>query len=361
MHKVLVVDDSAFMRKMVSDIVSDHPQFEVIGTARNGKEAIEKTKQLKPDILTMDIEMPEMNGLDALTIIMKEYPTPVVMLSSLTQEGAAATIRALELGAVDFIGKPSGSISLDIAKVKTLLHDKLLAAVKSNVRKHNSTGAGYQLTQPRAPIPLPATFKAAPPSSTGKADFTHLVAIGTSTGGPRALQHVLVPLPKKFPAPILIVQHMPPGFTASLAQRLNSLCEIGVKEAEHGDVLEAGMAYIAPGGSHMTMIREGGLYKVSLNKDEPRGGHRPSVDTMYDSLLSVTGLKLHLVIMTGMGSDGAKGMEALYKKGVQSTIAEAEQTCVVYGMPRSAVELKCVDFILPQNDIPAKLVELVSR
>ena len=167
-------------------------------------------------------------------------------------------------------------------------------------------------------------------------------------------------LPKDFPAPIVIVQHMPPGFTASLAGRLDMLCQIRVKEAQDRDMLSAGWAYIAPGGYHMTLSKEEGGLRIRLNQSEPRGGHRPSVDTLFESLLPLTEPKLHLVIMTGMGSDGAKGMAALYKRGVQSTIAESEQTCVVYGMPRSAVELQCVDYVLPQQDIPAKLMQLVT-
>ncbi len=361
MYKVLVVDDSAFMRKMVSDLVGEHPQFETIATARNGLEAIDKAKQLKPDLITMDIEMPELNGLDALKRIMAECPVPVIMLSSLTQEGAVATIRALELGAVDFVGKPSGSISLDIAKVKAILHDKLEAAVRSSIRKRAISPPASRKAEPQPPVPIVWPAQSLKTSTVKGAQFEHLVAIGTSTGGPRALQQVLTPLPKQFPAPILVVQHMPPGFTASLAQRLNMLCQIRVKEAEDGDLPLPGWAYIAPGGYHMTISREQSIYRLRLDKNEPRGGHRPSVDTLFDSLLPITEPKLHLVLMTGMGSDGAKGMAALYKRGVQSTIAESEESCVVYGMPRSAVELGCVDHILPQSSIPGKLVELVSR
>ncbi|MEW9697702.1 chemotaxis response regulator protein-glutamate methylesterase [Paenibacillus sp. SI8] len=361
-YNILVVDDSVFMRKIISDLISEHPQFAIVGTAKNGKEAIEQVKLLRPDAVTMDIEMPEMNGLDALQRIMAELPTPIIMLSSLTQEGASETIRALELGAVDFIRKPSGSISLDLYKVKQLLHEKLQMAVKTKLKSFQQAmptkviqptlaSNHAQMIKPPNSLPIPIG---------GGTSFDHIVAIGTSTGGPRALHQVVSQIPAGFPAPILIVQHMPPNFTKSLAQRLNDISQIQVVEAQDGDVLHAATAYVAPGGWHMTAYKDSfKTYKIRLTKEEPRSGHRPSVDVMFESLLSMNELKRHIVLMTGMGSDGAKGMLSLMNSGVTTTIAESEETCVVYGMPRAAVELKAAMHILPQQEIAAKLTQAV--
>ncbi|MCR8630793.1 protein-glutamate methylesterase/protein-glutamine glutaminase [Paenibacillus radicis (ex Xue et al. 2023)] len=361
-YGVLVVDDSVFMRKIITDLITEDPQFQVIATAKNGKEAVELVKKLKPNVVTMDIEMPEMNGLDALKAIMSEQPTPVVMLSSLTQDGARETITALERGAVDFIGKPSGSISLDLHKVKTALLEKLHIAVKTNVNK-------FQLN----PLVAKPSPRVAPVSETvvqsisekqqqlkPSSHVSHLVAIGTSTGGPRALHQVISQIPGHIPAPIVIVQHMPPNFTKSLAQRLDSVSELKVVEAENGMILQNGTAYVAPGSYHMTIARNGpGMYKIHLNQEEPRGGHRPSVDVLFESILPLKELKRHIVLMTGMGADGAKGMLALKQAGAVTTIAESEETCIVYGMPRAAVELNCVMHVLPQQEIARKISHAV--
>jgi two-component system chemotaxis response regulator CheB len=364
-YRILVVDDSVFMRKIISDLISEDPELEVIGTARNGKEAVEQVKLQRPHAVTMDVEMPEMNGLEALRHIMKEAPTPVIMLSSLTQEGAAETIHALELGAFDFICKPSGSISLDLYKVKQQLHEKLRAAVKANVRGA-PLPAAHAASPPGLKSPLAAAAgngefpkrRAVKPA--GATRFEHLVAIGTSTGGPRALHRVVSQLPAELPAPILIVQHMPPNFTKSLAQRLNDASQVNVIEAEDGQLLETGTAYVAPGGWHMAVQRDSaGGYSIRLTKDDPRSGHRPSVDVLFESLVPLKELKRHAVIMTGMGSDGAKGMLALRKSGAVTTIAEAEDTCVVYGMPRAAVELEAASDVVRQHDIARKLVQKV--
>ncbi|WP_207952734.1 protein-glutamate methylesterase/protein-glutamine glutaminase [Paenibacillus agricola] len=370
--KILVVDDSIFMRKMISDLVLGDAQFQVIATAKNGKEAIELTRSLKPDAITMDIEMPEMNGLDALKVIMEEMPTPVIMLSSLTQDGARETIVALERGAVDFVGKPSGSISLDLHRVKEILLEKLHIAVKTNVTKFrvNPILPSPQLKIKPSQINEALTPNKAEPASikpqAGKKDLPiqvqQIVAIGTSTGGPRALHQVISQIPAHFPAPVVVVQHMPPNFTKSLAQRLHSVSELNVTEAEDGMVLKNGHVYIAPGGFHMTVARNGpGLYKIHISKEEARGGHRPCVDTLFESLLPLKELKRHIVLMTGMGADGAKGMLALKNAGAITTIAEAEETCIVYGMPRAAVELKCVMHVLPQQEIALKLSQVVGR
>jgi two-component system chemotaxis response regulator CheB len=367
-YKILVVDDSIFMRKIITDLITENKQFQVIATAKNGKEAVELVKRLKPDAITMDIEMPEMNGLDALKLIMAEMPTPVIMLSSLTQDGARETIVALERGAVDFIGKPSGSISLDLHRVREALLEKLYIAVNTNVSKFLtnpplSTLIPMKKTTQKYEIVSKSSEKAASPLVSGQASpqVQQIVAIGTSTGGPRALHQVISQIPGHFPAPIVIVQHMPPNFTKSLAQRLHSVSELQVMEAEDGMVLHNGSVYVAPGGFHMTIARNGtGSYKIHISQEEPRGGHRPSVDILFESLLPMKELKRHIVLMTGMGADGAKGMLALKNAGAITTIAESEATCIVYGMPRAAVELNCVMHVLPQQEIALKLSQVVS-
>ncbi|QGQ96249.1 chemotaxis response regulator protein-glutamate methylesterase [Paenibacillus psychroresistens] len=343
-YQVLVVDDSIFMRKLISDLISENPLYTVIATAKNGRDAVEKTKLHKPDVVTMDVEMPEMDGLQALKIIMIESPTPVIMLSNLTKAGANETIQALEWGAVDFVKKPSGSISLDLHKVKQLLFEKLDIAVHSKVKNN---------------VIQPSILERKPTSVNRSIHkgFNQIVALGTSTGGPRALQQVISMIPEAFPAPIVIVQHMPPNFTKSLAQRLDAISNIRVVEAEDGMPLEASTAYIAPGGFHMTIYKDGlKNFCLRTSKEDPRSGHRPSVDMMFESLIPFTELKKYVVLMTGMGSDGAKGMLALKRAGAVSTIAESEETCIVYGMPRAAVELLCVDHILPQQKIAEQLI-----
>lgn len=347
-YKVLVVDDSAFMRKLISDIISDDPQFEVIATAINGQDAVEKAMSLNPDMITMDIEMPQMNGIEALKIIMRDQPTPIIMLSSI--DDVSTTMKALDIGAVDFIKKPSGSISLDLYKIKQVIIDKCLTAVQTN-------RASLQAQQPTPSVP---PTKRVEKAATQQGSFEHIVAIGTSTGGPKALQHVITQLPATFPAPVLVVQHMPPNFTKSLAERLDLISNIKVVEAEQDELVEAGTVYIAPGGWHMMLKKNRqAQYRIVLTKDEARNGHRPSVDTLFESLIPFTELIRHSIIMTGMGSDGAKGMKALKDAGAQSMIAEAMDSCVVYGMPRVAIEMDAVSDILSLEHIPAKIIDLV--
>ncbi|WDM24359.1 chemotaxis protein CheB [Paenibacillus polymyxa] len=510
-YRVLVVDDSAFMRKIITDLIVRDESFNIVGTAANGKEAVEKVKELQPDLVTMDVEMPEMNGLEALPLIMAAHPLPVIMLSGINEQGMKETIMALEAGAFDFIRKPSIAHAQDIEQVSKALLEQMhtaMQAVRSrlerkeaNERKaaleqakktpqekppgqvvtekragsqastnkppvvplapspavstqpkrdagksvpaakqetkrqqsgtsvtsgrieqpaaqpsksvqastvqkkedlskgmgrtpgklngsntaadkslHGKDKAGLVKPEPRKTVsssatPIPAaatppvtspTVPAAPKGFSLKkgvhtSSFRKLVAVGCSTGGPRALKTLLERIPGDFPAPIVIVQHMPPNFTRSLAQRLNTLSPLRVVEAEQGMTLETGTAYIAPGGYQLRIVPgAGGKYTVSLKMEEARNGHRPSVDTMFESLLSLTSLERHLVLLTGMGSDGAKMMKKLYDAGVQSTFAENEETCVVYGMPRSAVELKCVRHLLPMQEIAPKLLQVVK-
>ncbi|MFD0671718.1 chemotaxis response regulator protein-glutamate methylesterase [Cohnella sp. GCM10027633] len=481
-YNVLIVDDSPFMRKVFSDVIDADAAFNVLATAGNGKEAVELALKLKPDIITMDLEMPQMNGIEALQRIMSVRPTPVIMLSAVTDNGTRDTIKALQHGAFDFIRKPDGAVKLDIHQVGEQLIEKLhiavstvsmgsfrmmpaveektepipkaepLQQVSAIESRHeappaadlpppapkpdspakepprlyaeskrtiaeppktpstqvesrtpaSSPPAGQREAAPkpaaaeaRAAQPLPratepkpaakslvkkaaaaAAMPAPPPvtaeplspvpprpqpkSKSASSAFADVVAIGTSTGGPRALHEVLTGIPAGFPAPILIVQHMPPKFTHSLAQRLDSFCNIRVCEATDGELVESATAYIAPGGRHMSLIKDAlGGYRIRLSDDPPRSGHRPSVDYLFESLIDYPALKRHAVLMTGMGSDGAKGMKALQTGGAQTLIAESEETCVVYGMPRSAIELGAATQVLPLQAISSALAREV--
>ncbi|MBP2001099.1 two-component system chemotaxis response regulator CheB [Paenibacillus shirakamiensis] len=464
-YRIVVVDDSAFMRKIVSDLIEEDTDLKVEATAVHGKEAIELVKELQPDLVTMDIEMPIMNGLEALSAIMQDKPLPVIMLSGINEQGMRETIMALELGAFDFIRKPSAATtSQGIEQVGQALREQIMAAMQMKERReareaaeraaallpqrryshrrldpHPAANAPNRTHSPNeipaAPLelknpllmPLSRASDVSPSEAEGsynqtlvpenthrsqntkdkkeklaqskptaaseivelrsrnklahagtkevqtsrsiqparkqglRTEFNELVAIGCSTGGPKALKAVLEQIPSDFPAPIVIVQHMPPNFTHSLAQRLNSLSPLQVVEAEEGMVIEKGTAYIAPGGFHMIIHQvPAGECLIHLNKEELRNGHRPSVDVMFESLLPITSIKHHAVLMTGMGSDGAKAMKKLHDAGVTSTLAESEETCVVYGMPRSAVELDCVNEVVPLYEIASKLVKIVK-
>ncbi|UOR12710.1 protein-glutamate methylesterase/protein-glutamine glutaminase [Halobacillus amylolyticus] len=341
--KVLIVDDSAFMRKVLSDIVNKDYRMEVVGTARNGKDALRKVKDLSPDVITMDIEMPVMDGLMALRCLMQEDPKPIVMLSSLTGKGAESTLQAISLGAVDFVLKPSGAISLDINQVETEIIQKIITASKANVAK-------------KSPVKLMQRL----PLKGSRGNGRSVVAIGTSTGGPRALQEVLTAIPKGFPAPILVVQHMPKGFTKSLAKRIGQLASIHVKEAEHGEQLQSGVAYIAPGDLHMGVEATYEHLKISLSQGEPMNGHRPSVNYLYQSLAKVKQYKTVSVIMTGMGTDGMEGLIELKTQCPETyCIAESEETCVVYGMPKAVIKANLANEIAPLDDINHRIVQAI--
>ncbi|WP_453996913.1 protein-glutamate methylesterase/protein-glutamine glutaminase [Bacillus nitroreducens] len=333
---VLVVDDSAFMRKLITSFLQEDLRIEVVGTARNGNDALEKIEKLNPDVVTLDVEMPEMNGIEALRRIMSDFPRPVVMLSSTTKDGADNTLQAIQYGAVDFIQKPSGSISIDLHLIKNEIVTKVLQAGKVNVEL---------LKKPLSIQETPTTrmIDYSKIELVDRGSFKKIVCIGTSTGGPRALQEVLPKLPKNFTAPVVIVQHMPAGFTKSLADRLNSLCEITVKEAENGEFLKAGTAYIAPGGSHMKIKKIGTTLAVNIDKSEIRNGHRPSVDVLFESISEIDGIQKISVIMTGMGSDGSQGLIKLKNTGKVISIAESKETSIVFGMPKAAIETNLVD------------------
>ncbi len=374
--KALVVDDSAFMRKLISDFLSGHPEIEVIGTARNGKEAVEKVNSLKPDVVTMDIEMPIMNGLDALKEIMSNRPVPVVMLSSTTKIGAENTMLAMEYGAVDFIAKPGGAISLNLHEVREEILAKVIAASEVKMSTLTRKVTNRSLIKPAiSRVTDNVVGKAAdlPSILTNRNQIANLpknkfpkmgktfVIIGTSTGGPRALQAVLTGLPTSIGVPILIVQHMPPGFTKSLADRLDGLCAIHVKEAEDGELLENGTAYIAPGGHHLKVLKIGMTYRVRLDTIEPpRMGHRPSVDVLLESAAETDDLNYVTVIMTGMGYDGKNGMELLRKNGRTTTIVESAKTSVVYGMPKAIIEAGLADKVADLEDISESILENIK-
>ena len=343
--RVLVVDDSAFMRKVLTDIISADSKMELVGTAKNGKEAIEQIKQLKPDVVTMDIEMPVMDGLTALELAMKESPVPIVMLSSLTKEGAEATLKALELGAVDFISKPSSVFKVSTDDVKKELIEKINIASRLRIPTKKAIPITPIIRQPSRYI--------------GTNVLQKIIAIGTSTGGPKALQSIIPNLPKNLDAPVLVVQHMPPGFTKSLADRLNSMSELSVKEAENGDVLLPGWCYIAPGDRHLRVTKDGNQYKIVLGNDAPVTGHKPSCDAMYDSLAQLNINNVIAVIMTGMGSDGAKGLVSL-KQNRNIVIAQDEESCVVFGMPKSAIKLNAVDKVVPLDAISDEILKAME-
>lgn len=407
MIRILIADDSAFMRKVLTDLFKAQPDFEVVGTAINGRDAVEKVKKYHPDLLTLDVQMPVMDGLNALAVIMEIAPMPVVMLSSLTKEGTDETIRALSLGAVDFISKAGGSIS----RIDTIEEDilaKCRAAAKANVKRamkgaraaelaererrakekaepprmhhvelparHNPFGTkpATEEKKPRNPFghhenPLlqkrkPTLTPHAQPAPNVKASGAgsgKLVAIGTSTGGPQALQSVITRLPGELPCGVVVVQHMPPGFTKSLANRLDSLSKVSVKEAENGDIIEPGHVYIAPGNYHMRVASEGSKRKIVLSQDPPVGNHRPAVNVLYDSVAPV-GKNLVAVIMTGMGCDGTEGMKKIKAQGGYS-IAQDESTSVVYGMPKSVVDAGLADEVRPVTDIARAIVAAVEK
>lgn len=339
--RVLVVDDSAFMRKVLVEILRQTPQIQVVGTARDGVDALAQIEVLRPDVITLDVEMPRMDGLTALREIMSKFPTPVLMLSSLTQAGASTTLKCLELGAIDFVAKPSGAISLDIGTLAQEIVAKVLAVSKAKPGRSTSIA----VVAPRAP------------SANASRRKITTVFIGCSTGGPRALQAVIPALPRDLGVPIVIVQHMPPSFTAGLADRLDQMSHLSVREAKEGDLLHAGEALVAPGGRHMEFD---GMGRCMITDGPAVNSVKPSVDVTLASLLNTRGPRTLGILLTGMGSDGAASLRALRDAG-GTTFAEDASTCVVYGMPRAAVEMGAVDRIIPLHHIPAAIVEAVSQ
>ncbi|MGM0378532.1 MAG: protein-glutamate methylesterase/protein-glutamine glutaminase [Bacillota bacterium] len=345
MIKVLIVDDSAFMRKILSDILGKSDKITVIGKAKNGKSALKMAKKLNPDVITMDVEMPKMNGLKALEKIMDEIPTPVVMLSAVTKKGGDLTLEALELGAVDFITKPKSVFNVKGKKVKDSIIEKIIVASNINVK-----------TKRRKKIKHKKIKKTIKKQSN---TLNKIIALGTSTGGPRALQSVIPNIPADIKGAILIVQHMPPGFTKSLAERLDKISEIKVKEAINNEKIRPGHAYIAPGGQHLKLKVKGNSYYTLLDKEGLVSGHRPSFDAMLNSINKASLKNIIGVIMTGMGSDGAKGMLELNKNN-NYTIAQDEESCVVFGMPKSAIEIDAINEVVELDKISNSIVKAME-
>lgn len=357
--KVLVVDDSGFFRRRVSEILSADPNIQVVGTATNGREAIDQALALKPDVITMDYEMPMMDGITAVRNIMQRCPTPVLMFSSLTHEGARVTLDALDAGAVDFLPKNFEDISRNPEKVKQLLCEKVHSIARSNRR-----GIGTAPVAPAPGVSLPGKPAAtaslgrapAPPvahAAAPKRKAYKLVAIGTSTGGPVALQRVLTQLPGNFPTPIVLIQHMPAAFTKAFAERLDKLCRISVKEAEDGDLLRPGLALLAPGGKQM-MVDGRGAIRI-LPGDE-RLNYKPCVDITFGSAAKSYRDRVLAVVLTGMGADGREGARLL-KEGGSQVWAQDEASCVIYGMPMAVVKANLVDAVYGLDDIGRHLSE----
>jgi two-component system chemotaxis response regulator CheB len=345
--RVLIVDDSAVMRQLLSDILSRDPDLEVVGVASDPFIARDKIKALNPDVMTLDVEMPRMDGLSFLEKLMRAHPMPVLMVSSLTEHGAATTLRALELGAVDFVTKPK----LDVLTGTLDLGDEIIEKVKY--------AAGARVRSPRSGAEPPAAHAAAPVAPGALLKSTHkVIAVGASTGGTEALREFLVPLPPDTPG-IVIVQHMPANFTKSFAERLDSLCQVRVREAEDGDRILPGHVLIAPGNFHMKVQRSGAVYSVNVFQSEPVNRHRPSVDVLFDSCAASLGSNVVGVILTGMGADGARGLLAMRKAGAR-TFAQDEASCVVFGMPREAIALGGAEQTLPLGDIPGAVLKVLN-
>ena len=344
--RVLVVDDSAFMRKLITEIINDDPDLEVAGYARNGQDALEKLDRLDVDVVTLDVEMPVMDGLETLKRIMETKRLPVVMLSSRTRRGSDTTIQALALGAVDFISKPSGPNSHDLEAIATEIKQKVRLAATAKVQVSEPKKKPHTEKTPTLPVfERPAT---------GAAE--KLVIIGSSTGGPKALETVFASIPPNLPAGMVVVQHMPKDFTRSFAERLNSLFPFPVKEAENGDLVENGKLLIAPGDYHLTITND---RRIKLNQDERVMFLRPAIDVTMEKLPAVYGKKIVGVILTGMGRDGAKGMAEIKKAG-GLTIAQDKSTSTIYSMPRAVAEEGNADYILPLDQIGRVITELIT-
>ncbi|OQX17882.1 MAG: chemotaxis response regulator protein-glutamate methylesterase [Desulfobulbaceae bacterium A2] len=371
--RVLVVDDTIVYRKAISDALQTLPYIEVVGVAHNGVIAMSKVRSLKPDLLTLDIEMPEMNGIEVLQHLQQEAPeTGVIMVSTLTAEGGAMTIKALELGAFDYLLKPaSHNLQESTQYLKDMLTPMIqafaqgrgtLAAIRTTASSTGTTlhkaGLGAQFHQ-RSSTPAATSAAAATPSlRRGKSE---IIAIGISTGGPNALARMMPELPGDLGVPLVIVQHMPPVFTQSLANSLNAKCALTVKEAENGESLQANTAYIAPGGKQMKLVAsaDGRNRLIRITDDPPENSCRPSADYLFRSVADYYVGRTTAVIMTGMGSDGTKGLQTLKQKGAL-IIAQNQESCVVYGMPKAPVETGLADVVAPLDRIAAEIVKSVK-
>lgn len=382
MINVLVVDDSVFMRRAIMSILEKDPDIKVVGQARNGEEAVELCRTLDPDVMTLDVEMPRMSGLEVLKIVMAENPCPILMVSSLTMEGAETTLKALDLGALDFIPKTITAAPVDLARLETELIEKVKAvsrrkrfmrrprpsAIASEPRTTMSTYSPGSVSKFSTPVSLSSPSAPAATQTfagSGSAQGTialklgkpvrDLVAIGVSTGGPPAVQKVLSALPANFPVPILIAQHMPASFTGPFAKRLDNICELTVKEAEDGDRLRPGHVYISPGGKHIRLESRFGASALTVTPDPKEALYKPSANVLMESVGTVLGRRALGVILTGMGNDGMEGVKVLKQKGGKA-LAQSEATCVVYGMPKAIVDAGFADEIVDIDNMAEAIV-----
>ena len=360
--KILIVDDSAFARSIIVKKLSVDPDIEVIGVAKDGIDALEKIKELKPDVVTLDVSMPRMDGLTALERIIAECPTPVVMLSALTGEQAPATMAALELGAVDFFLKPSVLSPAGLSKESGDLAEKVKIAAHVDLAKLLRRRPRRSKTQTVKALAIHESSKmqSADAGARRPARVRHqgkVLVIGSSTGGPKALIELVPEFPPELPVPVLIVQHMPPGFTKSFAERLDSVSALRVKEAAAGDLLEVGTVLLAPGDHHMVVTSSG---RIALNQDSPVWGVRPSVDVTMNSVAKHYGGRAVGVVLTGMGSDGSNGTARIKEQGGM-VVVEHESTCAIYGMPRMVVEKGNADMVLPLPEMAEAIIRMCTQ
>ena len=370
--RVLVVDDSAFMRKAISNMLAESPDFQVVDTARNGVEALQKVETLKPDVMTLDIDMPGMDGLTVLERVMADHPLPVLIVSSQSEEGGAVTVRALELGAVDFIPKHLNGSALNIGTIREQLHEKVRIAsqAKGKIRQFvrgpsgSSTSGNLpsglpQSTSASARAALSSSQPAGRRSRVNRSRIPVLLAIGCSTGGPQALQELLVGLPDTFPAAVVVAQHMPKFFTKPFADRLNLVCGMAVREAIQGEEIEVGTVLIAPGGQHLSLKESSGRVCVQISPEPGHLLYRPSVDLMLASASEIFGDKVLGVVLTGMGQDGLEGARAIRANGGK-ILAQDEASCIVYGMPKAVAEQGCVDRVVSLSGMAREIQSQVQ-
>lgn len=347
--RVLIIDDSALVRTLLTEIINREPDMHAIGAAPDPLVAREMIRALNPDVLTLDVEMPKMDGLDFLERLMRLRPMPVVMVSTLTERGAEVTLRALELGAVDFVAKPKLGIAAGLGSLGQDICEKIRVASRARMHRHVSAVAAPSVAN-NAAKPVNASFS--------RVSTEKLIVIGASTGGTEAIREVLQQLPADSPA-VLITQHMPAGFTRRFATRLDGLCRITVSEAEHGERILPGHAYIAPGDRHLRLAKSGANYQIALDDGPPVNRHRPSVEVLFKSVAALAGPNAIGVMLTGMGNDGAKAMLEMKNAG-SFNLAQDEASCIVFGMPKEAIAAGGVDEVLPLSRIAGRLLERLA-
>jgi two-component system chemotaxis response regulator CheB len=357
--RVLIVDDSGFFRRRLTEMLNADPRLEVVGAVADGAQAVEQVAKLRPDVVTMDIEMPVMDGITATRRIMTTTPTPILMFSSLTTDGAKATLDALDAGAVDYLPKKFEDISRDQDEAKRQLCERVYAIGSNKRAVHPQRPLSTTAAPARPAVAVAAAARPVPSAMpAARRGQYRLVAIGTSTGGPVALQQVLTKLPGNFPLPLVLIQHMPGSFTPAFAQRLNQLCAIEVREAKDGDELKPGLALLAPGGKQMVLDQRAGRTTVRITESEPGQNYKPSVDVTFTSVARIFPGQALAVVLTGMGADGREGAR-LMKQGGSTVWAQDEASCVVYGMPAAIVEAGLADAVLPLSEIGTAISQRV--